>query len=125
MKRAANHAFQVTSGVSGTIAANALKKDGGFSTTCTGRSRPCGRAQACQSKPGREARSCPRVAPGAVRALTRLSAGGSWARARAVSSATTARASSAARGRPASVKIRTRYSAYCVRIAADAASAFR
>src|SRR4030095_5680825 len=49
---AESHAFQLSRGVVGTIAAKPLKKDGSDTITLIDRSTPCGLAHAIQSNPG-------------------------------------------------------------------------
>ena len=105
MTCAASQAFHVASGVFGTIAAKPLKNDGWPMTHSLALSMPCGLAHAAQSKPGISATTFGHGILLYVFTASRLSTCVHWICASSVSSSMTAFASSAARGRPASVKI--------------------
>ena len=88
-------------------------------------SMPCGLAQAIQSKPGKSATIFVTAILLYVLTASRLSTCVHWILASSVSSANTAFASSAAFGRPASVKIFSRYAWYFARTSGNGASSFR
>ena len=95
---AASHAFHVSIGVVGTIAANPLKNDGCAMTHSGALSMPCGLAHAIQSKPGKSATIFVTAILLYVLTASRLSTCVHWILASSVSSANTAFASSAALG---------------------------
>src|SRR5262245_27295423 len=103
MTCAASHAFQVSSGVVGTILAKPTKNDGSSITHSGVLSIFCGRAHAIQSKPGASATSFVTAYLLYVLIASRVSTRVHCTRARAVSSPRTDLAATAAFGRPASV----------------------